>query len=634
MSSSPPPHESQLLEALQEERRLAEALRAAWLRGDTPSLAQFVRADSPSRLELLLELAATDLACRLERGQAACAEMYLRRWPELGADKEILVELIRREWQARAREDEALLRVELAERFPEVGSAIACLPAPTPPPSWPSTAPDGPPDGGRAAKGRPKWPRLPGYEILGELGEGGMGIVYQARQVGAGRVVALKMIRPGLYAGPDHLARFRREAEATARLQHPNIVQILDVSESAGQPYFSLEYCGGGSLAEKLAGQPLVAREAARLMEQIAAGIQAAHQKGVIHRDLKPGNVLLTDNGTPKVADFGLARWAESDGTLTGTGLPIGTPQYMAPEQAAGRKDVGPAADVWALGVILYECLTGRPPFRGATHTETLKQVAEQEPVPPRQLNAGLPRDLETVALMCLRKDPAGRYATAADLAADLKRWQAGEPISARPVGKVEKAVKWVRRRPTQAGLLASIALLAVATAGLLYYMWRDGQARSEAREDRDRSLYIADLMTGRYEDPLALDGGVYPISKLVGDKVGFTEVLRRAAQKAEQQLRSRQEIQASAFSVVGSGFRTLGDYDNAEHYLTRALSYWRGKGKRYKPHLATTLHLLGSCITSGAGIPITRRLMSCTERHWRSRRRKLISLTSLKNFS
>src|SRR5262249_35934046 len=272
------------------------------------------------------------------------------------------------------------------------------------------------------------------YEILEEIGRGGMGVVYKARQVRAKRVVALKMILSGAHAGAAELGRFRTEAEAVARLQHPHIIQIYEVGEQDGRPFFSLEFCPGGSLDRKLAGTPLPPREAAALVEKLTLGIQAAHTKGIVHRDLKPANVLLAEDGTPRVTDVGLAKKPGGVGQ-TAPGAAMGTPSYRAPEQGSGQgKQVGPAADVYALGAILYECLTGRPPFRGPTPLDTLLQVVADEPVPPARLQSRVPRDLETICLKCLQKDPYRRYASAADLAEDLRRYQAGEPITARPV--------------------------------------------------------------------------------------------------------------------------------------------------------------------------------------------------------
>ena len=263
--------------------------------------------------------------------------------------------------------------------------------------------------GGTTKSPTPTPASVPGYEILGELGRGGMGVVYKARQVGLDRVVALKMILAGGHAGPKHLARFRAEAEAVAQLQHPNIVQVHEVGEHEGKPFFSMEFCPGGGLDRKLQGTPLPPAEAARLVETLARAVHAAHQQNVIHRDLKPANVLLGADGTPKVTDFGLAKRLDADKMLSLTGQVLGTPSYMPPEQAAGKTlQVGPAADIYALGAILYECLTGRPPFKAASAIETLLQVVRDDPVPPRRLQSKTPRDLETICLKALAKEPRG----------------------------------------------------------------------------------------------------------------------------------------------------------------------------------------------------------------------------------
>src|SRR5262245_13789535 len=272
-----------------------------------------------------------------------------------------------------------------------------------------------------------------------------MGVVYRARDEQLGRVVALKMILHGGHAGEEVRQRFLSEARAAASIQHPGIVQVYGFGTHEGLAYFALEYCPGGSLASRLGGTPLPPEEAARLIAQIARAMQAAHERGVIHRDLKPANVLLDATDQPKVGDFGLARRLE-DERMTHTGAVLGTPSYMAPEQASGDKVVGPAADVYALGAMLYECLTGRLPFKGASAMDTLYQVLHAEPTPPRQVNPTVPRDLETVCLKCLRKDPAQRYTTAAALADDLERWLEHRPILARPAGLVERA--WRRWWP------------------------------------------------------------------------------------------------------------------------------------------------------------------------------------------
>lgn len=305
-----------------------------------------------------------------------------------------------------------------------------------------------------------------GYEILGVLGRGGMGVVYKARQPGLKRVVALKMILAGGHAGEDDLGRFRSEAQAVARLQHPNIVQIYEVGDDEGRPYFSLEYVDGGCLTQQLGGRPMPPRQAAEMALVLTRAIAHAHAHGIVHRDLKPANVLLAKDGTPKITDFGLAKRLEDDEGQTRSGSILGTPDYMSPEQASGRvRDIGPRSDVYALGAMLYEFITGRVPLRGAGVLETLQQVVSKEPVAPTQLQPKLPRDLETICLKCLHKDPAKRYATAEDLGEDLRRFLANEPILARPIGTAERVWRACRRNPRVAGLSAAVIVLMVAWA-------------------------------------------------------------------------------------------------------------------------------------------------------------------------
>jgi serine/threonine-protein kinase len=344
-----------------------------------------------------------------------------------------------------------------------------------------------PPDAGAPMPPPVGLPRVPGYEVEAVLGYGGMGVVYKARQNALDRPVALKMVLAGPFAGSQELGRFRRETAALACLRHPNIVQVYDAGEVEGRPYFTMELIEGGSLAQRLAGTPQPAREAAALLATLAEAVHVAHEAGIVHRDLKPANILLTADGTPRIADFGLARRLEGGAGLTQSGVAVGTPSYMAPEQARGEaRAVGPAVDVHALGAILYEVLTGRPPFHAETPEETVWQVIHQEPVPPAQLIFKVPGDLETICLKCLQKDPGRRYVTAAHLAADLGRFLRHEPIQARPTGRVERLVRWVRRHPAAAGLLAAVlgfVLLGSVGGALQFRQWaadRDRQAQTD----------------------------------------------------------------------------------------------------------------------------------------------------------
>jgi tetratricopeptide (TPR) repeat protein len=334
--------------------------------------------------------------------------------------------------------------------------------------------------------GRTTLPPIPGYEVEGIIGSGGMGVVYRAHHLALDRKVAIKMLLAGAFAGPNERARFRREAESLAGLRHTNIVQVYDAGEVADHPYFAMEFVEGGSLANRPSATPLPARQAAELTATLARAVQFAHDAGIVHRDLKPANILLSSDGTPKITDFGLAVEMVDGTRFTMSGARLGTPSYMAPEQALGKSSaIGPAVDIYALGAVLYELLTGRPPFRGETPAETERRVIAEEPIPPSRLNATIPRDLETICLKCLEKVPQRRYRSAGELADDLDRFLAGRPIQARPLGRGERFWRWCRRYPMAVALC--LVLLASAVISSLQAV-RAKRAEAEANAANEQA--------------------------------------------------------------------------------------------------------------------------------------------------
>jgi tetratricopeptide (TPR) repeat protein len=457
-------------------------------------------------------------------------------------------------------------------------------------------------------------PQVPGYEILEELGRGGMGVVYKARHLALQRLVALKVLLAGEHAGPAQLARFRGEAEALARLRHPHIVQVYEVGEQGGLPFFALELVDGASLAGRLGGAPQPAREAARLIEALARAVHAAHQQGVIHRDLKPANILLTADGAPKITDFGLAKRVDVVGVPTQSGDIVGTPSYMAPEQARGdRRSVGPASDVYALGAILYELLTGRPPFRAVTPLDTLLHVLYEEPVPPRRLQPKVPRDLETICLKCLHKEPRQRYASALALAEDLRRFLAGEPIVARPSGLLGRGAKWARRRPAVTALLALLAAVLVGGFFGMMGLWlkaeaaRQGEAAQRDRAEQEKRVAEAvraflerDLLRqadpGEQADALRQAGGGFQAQ----ENPRIQELLDRAAaelapDKIEAKFPHQPEVQASILKTVGDTYRGIGAYGRAVEFLRRSSDTYRDALGADHPDTLTTLNNLAT---------------------------------------
>jgi tetratricopeptide (TPR) repeat protein len=448
---------------------------------------------------------------RWKRGDRACVESYLAQRPALQSDPDGLLDLIYQEMLLREESGDTPRLPEYLERFPRFEAELRrlfdvhlALESDSLDDGLPPTkvAPD---MDAPSAVGSEPGP-LAGYEVMTELGRGGMGVVYKARHLRLNRLVALKMILAGSYAGPRDLARLRGEAEAVARLQHPNITQIYAIEEQDGQPFLALELVEGVSLNQHLAGQPVSFARAAALAETLARAVQYAHQRGVVHRDLKPGNVLLTADGAPKITDFGLAKLLDSHTGPTATEALLGTPNYMAPEQARGRgKEIGPAADIYSLGAILYELLTGQPPFRGGTLLETLDQVRTREPRSPRRLRPGLPRDLETICMKCLEKDPARRYRRAEDLAEDLRRFLNHEPIAARPAPWWRRVAKWAHRRPAAAILVAlALTLLVGLPASFLWDRVQEAARLARLREQVEEADRLGQMALARQDWPLA----------------------------------------------------------------------------------------------------------------------------------
>ncbi len=417
-------------------------------------------------------------------------------------------------------------------------------------------------------------PEIDGYAVTGLLGRGGMGRVYLAKDLTLNRTVAIKML---IDTGDDMLAaRLHTESQAVARLQHPNIAQVFETGQVHGQPFIVLEYLNGGSLTQKLAGKPQPPLEAARLLETLARAIAHCHQHGIIHRDLKPANILLAGDGTPKITDFGLAKRLHEDSSLTRTGEVLGTPSYMAPEQASGgTSKVGPAADIYALGALLYEVLTGRPPFQGPDSVQTLMMVLTMDPVAPSTLLPKVPRDLETICLKCLEKSPRKRYQNAELLGDDLRRFLEGQPILARPVGVVERTIKLARRRPATAlliafGLVSMLGLL----AGSLYLHATNLRLETSNRETNE-SLTLArdaiDKMLVRLSDELA----PHPQSdQLRRDSLEDARRLYEKLTAIRPNDHATLRQTADALVKLGAIYSDLGQLDNAEATFRKALTF------------------------------------------------------------
>ncbi len=386
------------------------------------------------------------------------------------------------------------------------------------------------------------------YELLEAIARGGMGVVYKARQMSRNRVVALKMVLRGELATERDVARFRAEAEAAANLDHPHIVPIYEVGEHDGQQYYSMRYVEGTSLARRPQSD---ARNEARLVAAVAGAVHHAHRRGVLHRDIKPSNILVAPAGAPLVTDFGLAKRLDADRSLTESGAIVGTPRYMAPEQAAGRKDLTIAVDVYSLGVVLYERLTGRTPFEGQTVLEVLRQAREQGPPRPSSICPGLDRDLETICLKCLSKEPARRYSSAEELAKDLHRFWSGEPIRARPVGAVERAVKWVRRHSVVAALAAAVLLVTLlGVAGIVWKYFDAEQQKGLALQEADKAIRARNFLASIFE---------LAEKDVRGENVTVREILAEAETRIPVEFEDRPDLSEALVSIIGKVKRRIG---------------------------------------------------------------------------
>jgi eukaryotic-like serine/threonine-protein kinase len=465
------------LEAKERIDRICLAFEEEWRSGARPPIPAYLGgAAGDERAALLTELLLLDLDYRRRLGERPAADEYQTRFPDDG-------NLIAGVFQQ-------ALRLDL----------------------------QAPPPGAKVQY-------FGDYELLDEIARGGMGVVYKARQISLNRLVALKMVLAGPLAGNEAMKRFYLEAEAAAKLQHPNIVAIHEVGRHDGLPYFSMDYIEGSNLESMVREHPLPPQQAAHYVRTIAETIHYAHQCGILHRDLKPSNVIIDRQDQPRITDFGLVKWLAGDSNLTATDQVLGTPTFMPPEQAAAKHSlIGPPSDVYSMGAILYDLLTGRPPFRSATTMDTLRQVLEDEPAAPRLLNPEVPRDLETICLKCLQKEPHRRYATAALLAEDLQRFLSGKPIAARPIGRLERTWRWCRRQPVLASLTASVILLIVLViTGSLTAAWalnRQLQRAEQAEADAVDKLwgsYLAQAQVGR-------------VSGRIGQRFESLEALAKAA--------------------------------------------------------------------------------------------------------
>jgi serine/threonine-protein kinase len=552
---------------LQQIDAVCDRFESEWRAGRCPDLACYVSEAPPGgRASLLRDLLNVDVEYRLRRGEQPDPQWYGARFPEL-------VQVVDAAFLSR---HERALTTDRGKAGGSAGGSTAILPA-----AARGTEPS-------AAAGctldAPSESAVPGYQILEELGRGGMGVVFKAHQLALNRDVALKMIKSGGFATEGELLRFLNEAEAVAQLDHPHIVPIYDVGQHDGRHYFSMKLILGASLDKRLADFGAKPGVAARIVAITAQAVHHAHRRGILHRDLKPANILLDDQDEPHITDFGLAKRIDHDGGLSESGSPVGTPSYMAPEQATGAKAaLSTATDVYGLGTILYAMLAGRAPFAGITLLETLDKVCTRLPEPPSLHNSRVPRDLEVICLKCLEKQPHRRYPSAEALAEDLERWQNGIPILARPVKPITRAAMWCRRNKALASLAALLILAVLGGFSGVAWKWR------EADRQRKKTEMINELVTQRLLAQASPD--LEPQAK---DR-SVRELLDRATAQIGGWLDGRPEIEAAIRETIGGAYLALGQYVEAEANLRTAI---RLDTQLFGPHHRDTLratNLLGS---------------------------------------
>jgi len=522
---------------------VCDRFEAAWRAGKSPDPSSYLSlAREDVREPLLHDLLRIDLQYRLERGEYPDAHTYRQRFPELCEVVDAVF--------ASGLNSQASMATRRSSRVDAAsGTTVSFL-------------------AGAATAGaddfrlhQPQGVGVAGYEILEELGRGGMGVVYRARQIALNREVALKVIKTGGFATELELLRFQNEAEAVAQLDHPQIVPIYEVGQIQELPFFSMKLISGTSLDKRLAEFARTPRGSARIVATAATALHHAHQRGILHRDLKPANILLDERDEPYVTDFGLAKRIGVDGELTHTGTLMGTPSYMAPEQASQAKGaLSTATDVYGLGTILYALLAGRAPFAGTTLVETLDLVRNRAPEPPSLINPLVPRELEIICLKCMEKEPSHRYLSALALAEDLERWLQGVPILAQPVGPVTRAWMWCRRNRALASMAALFFLAVVG--GLLGVTWK----WREADRQRVNAEALNELLTQRLLAQASPE--LDPLAK----NLTVRELLDRTAAQLGGWLDGQPEVEAKIRATLGGAYLSLGQYDRAETHLRTAL--------------------------------------------------------------